>query len=99
MGLHVMAACRFGECCGPKPLLLTPCCIHISHGLAVTLKIFPFQCATINITDISQQTIHQLQLSHQPAAASDIEVDTTRLLAVRCTCCVAVLRLLPPGQQ
>lgn len=69
------------------------------HGLGVMLDIFPLQLAIIHVTDIAQQTIHQLQLNQQPTAASDNGDDTTRMLAVRCTCCVAVLRLLPPRHQ
>lgn len=84
-----------------------PLSLCLSHHAASTCpmdwpshsKYFPLQCAIINVTDIAQQTIHQLQLNQQPTAASDSPDDTTRLLAVRCTCCVAVLQLLPPRQQ
>ena len=72
---------------------------HVPMNLPSRLTHIPLQCAVIRVTDIAQQTIHQLQLNQQPSAASDNGDDATRMLAVRCTCCVAVLRLLPPRHQ
>lgn len=49
------------------------------------------QCASIDIADVAQQTIFQLQLN--TSFIGPLSDQTRRLLAVRCTCCVAVLQL------
>lgn len=58
------------------------------------------QCVGIGVAEVAQQAICQLELNMSPLTADGhLRRQPHRLVAARCTCCVAVLQLCQPSSE